>query len=111
MGISGFEAYKNDTSLWKLGDVFAYPLKSDLAKERELYGRYFLIQKVDEAAWYPRHIVPIIYVKITSDTYLPSNIEEYNQLEYVQTWFTKYEERFWPIDLSRPQEDLMQKSL
>ena len=26
---------------WKFGDVFAYKLESDLAKERGLYGRYF----------------------------------------------------------------------
>lgn len=95
---------------WKLGDVFAYQLESDLAKERGLYGRYFLIQKVDEGTWYPAHIVPIVYVKITSDTNLPSNIDEYNQLEYVQTCITKYENRFWPIDMSRPKEDIAEKS-
>lgn len=95
---------------WKLGDVFAYQLESDLAKERGLYGRYFLIQKVDEGTWYPGHIVPIVYVKITGDTNLPSNIEEYNQLEYVQTCITKYENRFWPIDISRLQEDIAEKS-
>ena len=95
---------------WKIGDVFAYQMESDLAKEKGLYGRYFLIQKVDEGVWYPGHIVPIVYVKITRDTNLPSNTEEYNQLEYVQTWFTKYEERFWPIDMSRPQEDLAEKT-
>ncbi|MFR8011651.1 MAG: hypothetical protein ACLU8W_07835 [Clostridia bacterium] len=95
---------------WKLGDVFAYQLESDLAKERDLYGRYFLIQKIDEDVWYPGHIVPIVYVKITSDTKLPSNVEEYNQLEYVQTWFTRYEDRFLPIDMRRPQEDIAEKS-
>lgn len=95
---------------WEIGDVFAYRIESDLAKERGLLGRYFLIQKVDEGVWYPGHIVPIVYVKISSDTNLPSNVEEYNQLEYVQTWFTKYEERFWPIDMSRPQEDIAEKS-
>ena len=95
---------------WKLGDVFAYQLESDLAKERGLYGRYFLIQKVDEGIWHPGHIVPIVYVKITSDTNLPSNVEEYNQLEYVQTWFTRYEDRFLPIDMNRPQEDIAEKS-
>ena len=95
---------------WKIGDVFAYQLESDLAKERGLYGRYFLIQKIDEGVWHPGHIVPIVYVKITSDTNLPSNTEEYNQLEYVQTWFTKYEERFWPIDMKHPQEDIAEKS-
>lgn len=95
---------------WKLGDVFAYQLESDLAKDRALYGRYFLIQKVDESLWHPGHIVPIVYVKITRDTNLPSNVEEYNQLEYVQTWFTKYEDRFFPIDMRRPQEDIAEKS-
>ena len=95
---------------WKLGDVFAYKLESDLAKERGLYGRYFLIQKIDEGIWYPGHIVPIVYIKITDDTKLPSNIDEYNQLEYIQTSFTKYEDRFLPIDMSRLQEDIAEKA-
>lgn len=102
--------YRIYTCEWNVGDTFAYRLESDLAKERGMYGRYFLIQKIDEGIWYPGHIVPIVYVKITNDTNLPSNVEEYNQLEYVQTWFTKYEERFWPIDMRRPQEDIAEKS-
>lgn len=102
--------YKIYRCEWKFGDVFAYRLESDLAKERGLYGRYFLIQKIDECIWHPGHIVPIVYVKITGDTNLPSNEDEYNKLEYVQTWFTKYEERFWPIDMRRPQEDIAEKS-
>lgn len=95
---------------WKIGDVFAYRLESDLSKEKGLYGRYFLIRKVDEGTWYPGHIVPIVYVKITGDTNIPSNVEEYDQAEYVQTWFTKYEDRFFPIDMRRPQEDIVEKS-
>ena len=95
---------------WKYGDVFAYRLESDLAKEKGLYGRYFLIQKVDEGEWYPGHIVPIVYVKITDDTNLPSNVEEYNKLEYIQTSFTEYEYRFCPVDMRRPQEDIAEKS-
>ena len=69
-----------------------------------------MIQKVDEYTWYPGHIVPIIRVKITRDTKLPSTEEEYNEAEYVQTFFQKYERRFWPIDMSRPQEDIEEKS-
>lgn len=95
---------------WKVGDVFAWQLESDMAKERGLCGRYLLIQKVDEGTWYPGHIVPIVYVKITKDANLPTNVEEYDQLEYVQISFAKYEERFWPIDMSRPQEDITEKS-
>ena len=82
----------------------------DLAKARGLYGRYFLVQKIDEDIWYPGHVIPIVYVKITRDVSIPSNVEEYNQLEFVQTWFTKYEDRFWPIDMRRPQEDIAEKS-
>lgn len=103
--------YKIYRCEWKYGDVYAYQLESDLAEEKGLYGRYFLIQKVDEGVWHPGHVVPIVYVKITSDTNLPSNVEEYNQLEYVQTWFTKYEERFWPIDMRRSKEDIAEKSM
>ncbi len=95
---------------WKIGDVFAYQLESDLAKERNLYGRYLLIQKIDEDVWHPGHVVPIVYVKITSDTNFPLSVEEYNQMQYVQVWSTKYEERFWPIDMRRPQEDIAEKS-
>ena len=95
---------------WNIGDVFAYQLESDLAKEKGLYGRYFLIQKVDEGTWHPGHIIPIVYIKITKSEKLPINLEEYNELEYVQTWFTKYEERFFPIDAMRPVEDIAEKS-
>ncbi len=95
---------------WKFGDVFAYQLESDMAKERNLYGRYLLIQKVDEDVWHPGHVVPIVYVKITNDTNFPLSVEEYNQMQYVQVWSTKYEERFWPIDMRRPQEDIAEKS-
>lgn len=95
---------------WKCGDAFAYLLESDLAKERGLYGRYFLIQKVDEGTWYPGHVTPIVYIKITKDGTLPANEEEFDGLEYVQTAFSKFEERFWPIDMSRPAEDIAEKS-
>lgn len=95
---------------WKIGDVFAYRLEGELATERGLLGRYFLIRKVDEGSWYPGHIVPIVHVKLTVDGALPTNVEEYDRLEYVQTSFSKYEERFWPIDGRRPQEDIAEKS-
>ena len=95
---------------WKDGDVFAYRMESDLAKERFLFGRYLLIQKIDETTWYPKHIIPIVYVKITKDDKLPTTVEEFNKLEFVQISFSRYEERFWPIDGARPAEDIAEKS-
>lgn len=93
--------------MWNIGDVFAYKIKSD---KPEFSEKFFLIQKVDETIWYPGHTVPIVYVKIAEKETMPSNLDEYNNLEYVQTWFTKYENRFLPIDASRPKEDIEEKS-
>lgn len=95
---------------WKIGDVYAYRLESDLAKENDLYGCYFLIQKVDEGSCYPGHVIPIVYVKITEPDFLPSNKEEYEKTNYVKVGVTKYEDRFLPIDGRRPEEDIAEKS-
>ena len=95
---------------WNVGDVYAYRLTSALAKERGIAGRYFLIRKVDEDTWHPGHIIPIVYVKITKDESLPVTLEEYEQLEYVQTAITNYANRFCPIDGKRPEEDILEKS-
>ena len=95
---------------WNMGDTFAYQLESDMAKEKGLLGRYILLQKVDERVWHPGHTVPIVYIKITDGKNLPLNLEEYNRMEYVQISFTKYEDRFLPIDGRRPREDIAEKS-
>ncbi len=95
---------------WNIGDVFAWRMESELAKEKGLFGKYLLIQKVDEDTWYPGHTIPIVYVKITADEQLPQNYEEYCQLEYVQTSFTNFENRFWPLDGRRVREDIEEKS-
>ena len=36
---------------WKIGDIFAYQLESDYAKENGLYKRYLILRKVDETIW------------------------------------------------------------
>lgn len=83
---------------WKIGDVYAYPLDSDYAKEKGLYGRYFLVHKIGETIWHPGHTIPIVRVKITKDETLPKTEEEINASEYVQISLTRYEDRFLPID-------------
>lgn len=107
MSIIKRNLYKCD---WKIGDVFAYKLESELASEKGLLGRYFLIQKVDEGYWHPGHTIPIVRIKITSDDKLPENVEQFNELEYVQVSFTEYEDRFMPYNFSRFDEDIAEKS-
>ena len=46
---------------WRVGDVFAYQFNSQYAKENDFYQKYACFVKVDEATWYPGHIVPMVY--------------------------------------------------
>lgn len=95
---------------WNNGDTFAYKIESELAKEKGLIDRFFVIRKVDDYLWNNDVVVPIVYVKITKDNSLPLTVTEYDKMEYVQTWFTRYEDRFLPIDMTRPSEDIAEKS-
>lgn len=78
--MSQYKLYKCE---WNKGDVFAYRLESELAKENGLYGRYFIIRKIDEINWWPGHISPIVYISITKDQHLPS-LDTLSDCDYVQ---------------------------
>ena len=75
---------------WKIGDVFAYRFESEIAKEKGYYGRYLLIQKVDEGIWHPGHVVPIVYFRITKDMTLPS-IDDIKNIECLKMGLGKKE--------------------
>lgn len=85
--VTQFRLYKCG---WKISDVFAYQLESDYAKEKDVYGCYLLIQKVDEYIYHPGHIIPIVYAKITKNEKLPTSAKEYDSLEYIQTSFRQF---------------------
>ena len=101
---------KQKKQTWNIGDVYAYKINSEEAKEYGLIGRYFLVQKICDTHFSPRVLAPIVYVKITKDDKLPTTTAEFDQLEFVQTFFTNYEDRFNPIDFSRLEEDIAEKS-
>ena len=97
--------YRTYKCEWKNGDVFAYQLKSEYAKEQGLEGRYLIIQKIDEIDWYPCSTIPLVRVKITEDKTIPKTEKEIDELEYIQTWFTSYERRFAGFSALRPLKD------
>lgn len=68
---------------WNIGDTYAYKMETDFAKETGYYGRYVIVRKAGEIDWIDDKIIPIVYLKITEDEYLPKTIEEYNKLPYV----------------------------
>lgn len=70
---------------WSIGDIFAYKLESEHAKEKGLSNKYLLVRKAYEYVWWPGHTVPIVYVQITKDEKIPNSKEEISKLEYIQT--------------------------
>lgn len=105
--VSSYHSYQCD---WKFGDVFAYPLDSEFAKENHLLGRYFLLYKVDETAWYPNHVVPIVWVKITNDARLPQNQAEFDVLDFVQISRIPYVDKYWIPNTSATPKEQAQES-
>lgn len=87
---------------WKIGDVFAYQLKSKMAFENNLNGKYLIIQKIDETVYYPKNIFPVVRVKITEDTNIPKNKTEIDKLEYIEIDGWLYNSRFSGIDARKP---------
>jgi len=70
---------------WKIGDAFAYKLESNDAIENGFNGKYIVIYKVDESTWWPGHIIPIVYVKLTDGTELPKSVLDIESCEFVRT--------------------------
>lgn len=97
--------YRTYKCEWENGDVFAYQLKSEYAKEQGLENRYLIIQKIDEIDWYPCSTIPLVRVKITEGKTIPKTEKEIDELEYIQTWFTSYERRFAGFSALRPLKD------
>ena len=97
--------YRTYKCEWENGDVFAYQLKSEYAKEQGLEGRYLIIQKIDEIDWYPCSTIPLVRAKITESKTIPKTEKEIDELRYIQTDYCLYERRFWGQDASRPLEE------
>lgn len=106
--ISQYKLYKCE---WKIGDVFAYRLESNYAKEKGLLGKYLLIPKVDECIWWPGHMVPIVYVSITNCSELPQNANEIQQSQYIQSTFARRKKEFRMVLLSTAKRIIPTKNL
>lgn len=70
---------------WRFGDAYAFRLESHDAHTLGLVGKFIILIKVDQNTWYPGHTIPVVYIKVTSDSLLPSNIEDLNKLDFIQT--------------------------
>lgn len=68
---------------WNIGDVYAYQLKGEKAKELGLYGKYLIFRKVDDGLYNKKTIGAIVYIQITKSDKLPKTKEELEELEYI----------------------------
>lgn len=59
------------TCSWNIGDVFAYQLKSDLAKEKGVFGKWLVMQKVNQADNLKNGLSPVVTVRLIDSDVCP----------------------------------------
>ncbi len=66
-----------DRNPWNIGDVYAYQFHTDIARERELFGKYVLFQKVGDSDWFewPQSIVRV-FDKVFDEVPALSDIDD-----------------------------------
>ena len=69
---------------WKIGDIYSYQLDGEDAKKRGIDGCHLLFYKVAESTWWPGHVIPVVYIKLTKNDEIPKTREEIEKLEYIQ---------------------------
>lgn len=85
---------------WKLGDVYAYKLKSDKAKESGVYGQYIILRKVDVSK--NKKEDAIVYCQISKNG-IPKTKKEIEELDYVTIYIKegiRYSCRFEILNLT-----------
>ena len=99
---------KSSPKDWKINDVFYTKIKH----KDELYNnKYLLFIKVGEYQWSKNSKIPVFWLKITKDNNLPETKEEIDNLEFIITSMTVWEERFFPLmgDYQEMIKDLEEK--
>lgn len=83
--VSQYRLYKCQ---WKIGDVYAYKMDSEYAKEKGFYNKYIYFVKVGEQVWHPGHIVPQVYFfNGVYDSIV--ELDKLIQVGYMPQFFTK----------------------
>lgn len=97
--------YNKQYKKWVKGDTFALKIKDN----RDYKDKYLLFIKYDNPSWDIDKNVFSFRAKITNDNYLPSNKEQIDNLEYIQTSHTFYCKRFFPFSGLISNEELIKE--
>lgn len=82
---------------WKIGDRFAYELKSEKAKEYGLEGRYLILSVVRPLKWGDSRNVwylPVMRIQITKGNKIPTTYEEIENCEYIIDGYDAEKEKY-----------------
>ena len=52
-----------------------------LFKERYYLQKYLLFYKIAESIWWPGHVIPVVYIKLTENNEIPKTREELEKLD------------------------------
>ena len=74
---------ENKKYQWNIGDVYAYKLDNEKAKELNLNGKYLIFRKIEEGLDNGRGIAIITYVQITNNEQLPKSKKDLEELPYI----------------------------
>lgn len=74
---------ENKKYQWNIGDVYAYKLDNEKAKELNLNGKYLIFRKIEDGLNKGRSIAIITYVQITNDEQLPKSKKDLEELPYI----------------------------
>lgn len=95
---------------WEIGDVYALKISEEMQPLFDSKAQYLLIRTVDTDKWQPWQTVPIVHVKLSNGEALPKNVKEYDECEYIQIGFTRYENRFYPLEGGNDKELIAERS-
>lgn len=72
------------TCPWNVGDIYRYPLDSDVARSLGFSDSCLLFHKVGDSTFYPGHIVPVVRIKLVNSDYLPTDAAEFDSIPYLR---------------------------
>lgn len=95
---------------WEIGQIYAIPIHDESASIVGIQNEYILLYFYSEAEPVNGYRIPLAWAKITQAGKLPSDVEEFNELPYIQIACTAMENRFMPFanEEALPQEYLQE---
>ncbi len=88
---------------WQIGEIYAHKITGKLALSKGITEGYLLVQIVD-IHYENNSYIPIVYTKMANTLSLSLSTKDFEELEFIQTSYTRYEDRAWEVIYDSPEE-------